>query len=123
MGLGPVNAPPVTSVVGQGPEIDDEFVVTRSSNRLNKTLGDPQVIDHRNDQTRSNQAARGKTSDDLGVTGHRGNQDEHSQDIRRNTDDSSNRRRKTKIIDAQADCRGNQEYCNAPQVSRGTSFS
>ena len=50
MGLVPVNALTVTSVVGQGPLLDDEFRVNRiSSYKLNhpdKTSGG-QVTDHR----------------------------------------------------------------------------
>ena len=51
MGLVPVNALKVTSVVGQGPDYDDEFRVNRISssglNRHDKTSGGLQVSEHR----------------------------------------------------------------------------
>ena len=47
MGSGPVNALQATNVVGLGPQIEDEFRVTRLPNRLDKTSGDHQVTDHR----------------------------------------------------------------------------
>jgi len=47
MGSGPVNAQQATSGVGHGPDYDDEFIVTRHSNRLDKTSGGQQVTDHR----------------------------------------------------------------------------
>ena len=52
MGIGPVNAPQATSVMGQGPNIDDEVVirrleVNRQVDRKVKTSDDHQVNDHR----------------------------------------------------------------------------
>jgi hypothetical protein len=47
MGLVPVSAHQVTSVVGLGPEIDDEFVLTRTYNRQGKSSEDRKSNDHR----------------------------------------------------------------------------
>jgi len=58
MGYGSVNALKVTSVVGQGPDYDDEFQVTRHSNRLDKTSGGQQVIDHGATNTSGNRSSQ-----------------------------------------------------------------
>ena len=58
MGLVPVNALKVTSVVGQGPDFDDEFRVTRHSKRLGKTSGGQQANDHRGSSSNQTQINR-----------------------------------------------------------------
>ena len=77
MAMRPVNPLKVTSVVGQGPDIDididGEFVVTHISNH------------------------RGKSSADQTVNDHRGSQNDHRLEDRRGTDDSINRRGQSQI--------------------------
>jgi hypothetical protein len=47
MGLVPVNARTVTSVMGLGPTIEDEFVISRVANRQGKTSDIRNFDEHR----------------------------------------------------------------------------
>ena len=68
MGLVPVNPHKVTSMVGQGPDIDDEFLVTHLSNRLGKTSGGQMNSDHR-----GNRRPDDDTADDRRLNDKKGN--------------------------------------------------
>jgi rhodanese-related sulfurtransferase len=129
MGLAPVNAPTVTSVVGQGPANDSEFVVTHligtRYNHNAKTFDDRRVNDHRGNDTTGihrlikqqpkdhrdtdRRQEERKTSDVRESNGHRGNRQEINRGHDGNTDGG--------------DRRGPQLNRDAQMVSRGTSFS
>ena len=65
MGLVPVNALKVTSVVGHIPATDDdEFRVTRHSNRLGKTSGGHQAADHWGNKASDNRGKGDQNKDD-----------------------------------------------------------